>query len=48
MRNHRKAVLGLAAAFALGLTGFAFADDIAITVVDWNTGVASDLQKAAC
>ena len=48
MKNWKKAVAALTAVFALGLTSGVLADDITITVVDWNTGVASDLQKAAC
>ncbi len=50
MKNWKKAAAAVVTAvFALGLASGAMADDeITITVVDWNTGVASDLQKAAC
>lgn len=42
--------MGLAAMMAAGTLGMTAGaeEPITITVVDWNTGVASELQKAAC
>ena len=48
----RKALsLGLAAVMTMGMLPAipaAAEEPITITIVDWNTGAASDLQKAAC
>lgn len=50
MKRKNIAALGMAALMAAGTLGtYAAAEEpITITVVDWNTGVASELQKAAC
>lgn len=46
----RISAIGLAAVMTAGTMGITGAaeEPITITIVDWNTGVASELQKAAC